>query len=177
VAFEVKHRIAFLMAQGDRQVELRTARIAFIGAVLGATIGGLGSFAGAYFTYQTQADQKTVETRQAAFVKFLSEADKYRFALGEAGGAVNARDSARYVAARARLIELSSSLYAATFEADLASDNDDLIWDVTNRLFAPDEHPRVEQCNFRQFAEAYEDSQEAMIVFQEAAEREIRGRS
>jgi hypothetical protein len=65
----------------DSATALQVGRYGLIGALLGALIGGLGSFAGAYLTYRQQRDTHEIDTKRAAYVALATEAAQYRLGI------------------------------------------------------------------------------------------------
>jgi hypothetical protein len=72
------------------------ARYGLIGALVGAFIGGVGSFSGALLTYKQQTDTHTEDVKRAAYVDFLSDAVTFRETLFDLKDAVDNKDQPAY---------------------------------------------------------------------------------
>jgi hypothetical protein len=149
------------------------ARIAFRGAVLGALIGGLGSFGGSYFTFQSQEEQKVREQLEATYVEVLGEANEYRYMLGDVADAVRQADQESYRDARARVHNQTPVLYAAAVRADIVSDRDSIISDLVTELFAPNLYIDVKDCDVDQIQKAIDASAGLMTDLNAAAEDDL----
>jgi hypothetical protein len=93
---------------------LQVGRIGLIGAVIGALIGGIGSFSGAYITYRQQRDTQVYNLKRAAYVSLLTEAREYNAVLNAMRDAAARDDQAAYVKDYQRLrSESAQELYTA----------------------------------------------------------------
>ena len=101
-------------------------RYTVIGTIIGAIVGGLGSFAGAAYTLSKQQDQHVSEAREAAYVAEISQGQKFRDVLVKLVDAVDAKDQRRYASLRDREQQLASALYSASVRAYLLVPQSDI---------------------------------------------------
>jgi hypothetical protein len=91
----------------DTATALQVGRYGLIGALLGALIGGLGSFSGAYLTYRQQRDTHDIDTKRAAYVAMATEAAQYRLGIFRMIEAAEEKDQETYRKERDRMLSES----------------------------------------------------------------------
>jgi hypothetical protein len=160
------------MAPTGSNAELRAARIAVIGTILGAIIGGLGSFAASYLVYDRQEERQARESLQAAYVNLLREAQEYRLLVDNAIAAVQTKDQATYNGLRVKLFEQGSVLFSVAIQARILSDEDDAIKAVTSALFGVSPCVRIANCDVDKFGSAFDEGTRAIDALVEAIEED-----
>jgi hypothetical protein len=95
------------------------ARIGFIGVLLGALIGGIGSFAGAYFSTDAQRDLAITSERRATFARLLTAGQEHATALAVLDKAVESKDVRNYPALSKAVLDARRAQYARLVDAVL----------------------------------------------------------
>jgi hypothetical protein len=100
--------------------------------VIGALIGGIGSFSGAYLTYQQQRDTHAADVKRAAYLSLMTKSREYEAGVGRMRVAASNGDETAYAKEREKLqSSTSQSLYAAMANVYLVTD-DNSVKDTAN---------------------------------------------
>ena len=102
-----------MSADQEGTTAIQVGRIGLAGAIIGAIIGGLGSFSGTYFTLKDQHDTQSSEARRAAYVSLLTKTQQYRELLINLGDDAARNDQAAYTKDRERLASAGPALTTA----------------------------------------------------------------
>ena len=160
----------------DGASALQVGRYGLIGAVLGALIGGIGSFSGAFLTYQEQRDTRAIETKRIAYVALISEAEQYRKRLGRVIDAAREEDQATYREERDTLLsEASVELYSAATSVYVIGEVSvsDKANAVLASLFDTNEPLLVKEYDVGDAERATAKGREALDIFQRAAREDL----
>jgi hypothetical protein len=121
------------------------ARYGLVGVLIGAVIGGVGSFLGAYMTYKAQTETHSEDVRSGAYATLVADTQEFRADLRDVADAAKAKDERTYVKARVRLIQLANDVYRSATTVYILSENEQVVTaanGVTKVLF---ENPPVEE--------------------------------
>jgi hypothetical protein len=114
-----------MSARQEGATALQVGRIALVGTISGAIIGGLASFTGTYLTYRQQRDIHDADTKRTAYVKLISEAEQYRLTLDRLHVSAERKDQATYAKVREKaLAEDVVDLYASVSTVYMISDKE-----------------------------------------------------
>jgi len=100
---------------------------------VGALIGGIGSWAGAYLTYKAQTQTHTQDVKAAAYGKLTNEAQRFIGDLRQLATAATASDQTSYATFRAKLIQLNDDVFQASATVYIVSDNGKVV-DTATKL-------------------------------------------
>jgi hypothetical protein len=109
--------------RAERASALRAARYGLAGALIGALIGGVGSFLGAYVTYKAQEQTHIDDVRRVAYADLVSRARDHQSDRDAAADAAAARDQTTYAKTRAAFIQAGGDLYKASATVYVVSDD------------------------------------------------------
>jgi gas vesicle protein len=155
---------------------LQVGRYGLIGAVIGAVIGGVGSFSGAYLTYRQQRDTHDIDMKRASYVTLASEAEQYRQVMSRMIDAAKEKDQEAYRKERDRILSESSvELYSAATTIYILG-NSDLSGKanaVLDAFFGPAETTLAKDYDVNKAEKAEQKGREALRAFQRAAREDL----
>jgi hypothetical protein len=145
------------------------------GTIIGAIVGGVGSFAGAAYTLRQQHDQHLIDARKEAYVAEISAAQKYRGLLQDLVEAVDAHNSRRYATLRGREHQLASQLYNASVRAYLLAPKSDIekVNDLPNTLYAYFLPLKLQDCQRQRLVDEQSQGSDDMKALAKTARDEL----
>ena len=157
---------------------IQVGRIGLAGVIIGAIIGGIGSFSVTFFTLREQRQTQSIETRRTAYVAFSTKGQEYRQLLVDLVAEAAQKDQATYTKDRKRLASAGPALYSAHTNVQLVSGPElrDKPTAMTGALFS---HPYIPRSGdaFNEIADAVlkamENASKAMGEFMEAARADV----
>jgi hypothetical protein len=98
---------------------IQVGRIGLAGAIIGALIGGIGSFLGVFVTYRQQRDAEAIDARRNAYATLVTKAYEYRELLIDLGVEAAQKDQEAYNRDRERLASAGPALTSARVAVEL----------------------------------------------------------
>ncbi len=151
------------------------ARTALAGAILGALIGGMGSFGGAYFTQSGQEEQRRFDVERETYIELISQCDGFHRLLLDVRSAVRDKNQKQYGQLLPRLESAASSLYRAQAKADLVLDEPSRVNPAVRNLLAVRVSRVMEDTDVKALDETIEKSGSAIVDLIKTGREDVRG--
>ncbi len=151
------------------------ARTALAGAILGALIGGIGSFGGAYFTQSSQEEQRTFDVERETYIDLISQCEGFHRLLLDVRSAKRDRNRKQYGQLISGLDSAASSLYRAQAKANLVLDDPSPVNSVVRDLLVVRVSRDMEDTDVKALDAIIENSGEATVVLVKLGREDVRG--
>jgi hypothetical protein len=156
------------------RTEQRAAIVGFLGAVLGATLGGLAAFAGEYFASESERERELLELQRQTYVEVERESSQYRRALTDLDLAVSLGDQGTYEGAKTTLRAAETELATVVGAAFLVLDDPELASQIQKAYFDTEEPELVTEYDLDRLRRALEAGDDARDAFLQDGRTRIR---